>query len=384
MGWNMDKRKQMGNRKEIKDMNRRWRPSLRKFGRQSVEKVDWRMLGDDTFRMLSTLEAIVEKVAPEKVEYNGWVIYFRETLKDEARSFGKSSGEDLNPSGENETAERFRPKSRRLPTLRRNAAIERLCLVNEKFHDAGKSSEVLRAEGKNMKLVVKNDKTRFIERLTGRMEEEYNLKNNNVASVEKKYSQEEPKLVDVIAEVDETLGQELKPAKKEDKMIEDDDVMQGVMEEEKAVGMEPTVIEEDNESRSERSAAEAAEHLCVVVDDEAEDRRAVSDDEDEAAGDRRVVSDDKEEEHEGKEVFVQVVATGDSTRNRLREWRNEMQVLKDKAARKENDEMQEAWRKKNDDFMKKCENKKNKKKTGRLKICLHDKTIKGILSQTLF
>ena len=125
--------------------------------------------------------------------------------------------------------------------------------------------------------------------------------------------------MDVIAEVDETLEHKLKRAKEEDKMIEDYDVVQEVMEE-KVVGMEPTVIEEDNESRSERSAAEAAEHLCIVVDDEAEDRRAVSDGEDEAAGDRRVVPDVKEEEeHEGKEAFVQVVATGDSTQKRLRE-----------------------------------------------------------------
>ena len=85
-----------------------------------------------------------------------------------------------------------------------------------------------------------------------------------------------------------------------------------------------------------------------------------------------------------KKVPVQVVATGDITQNRLREWRNEAQILKDKAARKKNDEMQEAWRKKNDDFMKKCEIKKNKKKTRRLKMRLHDKTIKGMLSQTLF
>ena len=63
-----------------------------------------------------------------------------------------------------------------------------------------------------------------------------------------------------------------------------------------------------------------------------------------------------------KGVSVQVVATGDSTRNRLREWRNEPQILKDKAARKKNDEMQEAWRKQNDGFMKKCEKKRNKKK----------------------
>ena len=39
---------------------------------------------------------------------------------------------------------------------------------------------------------------------------------------------------------------------------------------------------------------------------------------------------------------------------------------------------------KNDDFMIKCENKKNKKKTRRLKMRLHDKTIKAVLSQKLF
>ena len=60
------------------------------------------------------------------------------------------------------------------------------------------------------------------------------------------------------------------------------------------------------------------------------------------------------------------------------------QILKDEAARKKNDEMQEAWKKKNDDLMKKCEIKKNKKKTRRLKMRLHDKTIEGILSQRLF
>ena len=165
----------------------------------------------------------------------------------------------------------------------------------------------------------------------------------------------EPKLVDVIAEVDETLRQELKRDKEEDKKIEDDDVMKGFMEAKKV-----------------------------------EDRRAVSDDEGEAAKDRRVVPEAKTAEDlrdvsdSEEEVPVQVVATGDITRNRLREWRNEAQILKDEAARKKNDKMQEAWRKKNDDLMKKCEIKKNKKKTRRLKMRLHDKTIKGILSQTLF
>ena len=166
--------------------------------------------------------------------------------------------------------------------------------------------------------------------------------------------------MDVIAEVDETLGHELKQDKEEDKEIEDDGVIQGVMEDKKV-----------------------------------EDRRAVSDAYGEAAKDRRVVpeaktaedlrdvSDSEEEEHVEK-VSVQVVATGVSTRNRLREWRNESQILKDKAARKKNDEMQEAWRKKNDDFMKNAEKNKNKKETRRLKMRLHDKTIKGMLSQTLY
>jgi len=155
-------------------------------------------------------------------------------------------------------------------------------------------------------------------------------------------------------------GQELKQDKEEDIKIEDDDVMQGFIEAKKV-----------------------------------EDRRAVSDDEGKAAKDQRVVSEaktaevlrdvsDSEEEEHVEKVSVQVVATGVSTRNRLREWRNESQILKDKAARKKNDEMQEAWRKKNDDFMKKCENKRNKKKPRRLKMHLHEKTIKGIFSRTLF
>ena len=149
--------------------------------------------------------------------------------------------------------------------------------------------------------------------------------------------------MDVIAEVNETLRQELKRDKEEDKKIEDDDVMKGFMEAKKV-----------------------------------EYRRAVSDDEGEAAKDRRVVPEAKTAEDlrdvsdSEEEVPVQVVATGDITRNRLREWRNEAQILKDKAARKKNDEMQEAWRKKNDDLMKKCEIKKNKKKTRRLKMRLHD------------
>ena len=142
--------------------------------------------------------------------------------------------------------------------------------------------------------------------------------------------------MDVIAEV-ETLEQELKQDKEEDKKIEDDDVME----------------------------VKNVEDLRDVSADEVEgakDQRDVT--EAKTAEALRDVSDSEEEEHVEK-VSVQVVATGVSTRNRLREWRNESQILKDKAARKKNDEMQEAWRKKNDDFMKKCEKKKNKKETGR-------------------
>ena len=67
MGWYTGKRKQTGNREEFKDMNGRCRPSLRKLGRQVVENADWRGLGEETSRMLSALEAIVEKFDPEKV-----------------------------------------------------------------------------------------------------------------------------------------------------------------------------------------------------------------------------------------------------------------------------------------------------------------------------
>ena len=158
--------------------------------------------------------------------------------------------------------------------------------------------------------------------------------------------------MDVIAEV-ETLEQELKQDKEEDKKIEDDDVMQG--EDLRDVSADEVEAAKDQRDVPEAKTAEVL----------------------------RDVSDSEEEEHVEK-VSVQVVATGVSTRNRLREWRNESQILKDKAARKKNDEMQEAWRKKNDDFMKNAKKKKNKKETRRLKMRLHDKTIKGILSQTLF
>jgi len=319
--------------------------SLRKFGGQ-VD--DWRRVGDgeETCPMIRTLKALVEEFDPKQVEVNGWVITFRDTSKVGARHSGKSSGENSNFL------------SKRLFLNRKNEMVERL--GNEqreaerwtgRFADAGRMSTasgkwVPPSKNTNLRKQVKSWK-RYNERLGkewGDPQEETKL---------------EPKLVDVIAEVDETLRQELKRDKEEDKKIEDDDVK--IMEAKKV-----------------------------------EDRRDVSDDEGEAVKDWRVVpeaktaevlrdvSDSEEEEHVEKKVPVQVVATGDITQNRLREWRNEAQILKDKAARKNNDEMQEAWRKKNDDFMKKCENKKNKKKTRRLKMRLHDKTIKGILSQTLF
>mmetsp|Transcript_34248 Transcript_34248/g.46323 ORF Transcript_34248/g.46323 Transcript_34248/m.46323 type:complete len:99 (+) Transcript_34248:51-347(+) len=80
------------------------------------------------------------------------------------------------PVGKMQHAVRSRPKSWRLSTLRRNVAMEILCLENEKFHDAGKPSDAWKVEGKTMKLFVKNDKTRSIERMTGRIEEEFHLK----------------------------------------------------------------------------------------------------------------------------------------------------------------------------------------------------------------
>ena len=319
--------------------------SLREFGGQ-VD--DWRRVGEEeeTRSMIRTLKALVEEFDPERVEVKGWVITFRDTSKGGARHPGKSGGENSNSV------------SRRLFLNRKKEMVDRLANEQreaerwtERFAEAGRSSNasskwVPPSKNTDLRRQVKSWR-RYKERLAKEwrdLQEEEKL---------------EPKIVDVIAEV-ETLEQELKQDKEEDKKIEDDDVMKGFMEAKKV-----------------------------------EDRRAVSDDEGEAAKDRRVVpeaktaedlrdvSDSEEEEHVEK-VSVQVVATGVSTRNRLREWRNESQILKDKAARKKNDEMQEAWRKKNDDFMKSAKKKKNKKETRRLKMRLHDKTIKGILSQTLF
>ena len=316
--------------------------SLRKFGGQ-VD--DWRRVGEDEKNrsMLRTLKALVEEFDLGRVEVNGYVITFRDMSKVGARCSGKSSGENSNFASRRLFLNRQKEMSEHLENEQREA--ERWI---ERFAEAGRMSNasgkwVPPSKNTNLRRQVKSWR-RYNERLA---EEWRNL-------------QEEAKLelmlLDVIAEV-ETLGQELKQDKEEDNKIED---MQGIIEAKNA-----------------------------------EDRRDVSADEVEAAKDQRDVpeaktaevlrdvSDSEEEEHVEK-VSVQVVATGVSTRNRLREWRNESQILKDKAARKKNDEMQEAWRKKNDDFMKKCEKNKNKKESRRLKMRLHDKTIKGILSQTLF
>ena len=311
--------------------------SLREFGGQ-VD--DWRRVGEETRSMIRILKALVEEFDPERVEFNGWAITFRDTSKVGTRCSGKSSGENSNSV------------SRRLFLNRKKEMVDRLANEQreaerwtERFAEAGRSSNasskwVPPSKNTDLRRQVKSWR-RYKERLAKEwrdLQEEEKL---------------EPKIVDVIAEV-ETLEQELKQDKEEDKKIEDDDVM------------------------------EAKEDLRDVSADEVEaakDQRDVT--EAKTAEALRDVSDSEEEEHVEK-VSVQVVATGVSTRNRLREWRNESQILKDKAARKKNDEMQEAWRKKNDDFMKSAKKKKNKKETRRLKMRLHDKTIKGILSQTLF
>ena len=319
--------------------------SLREFGGQ-VD--DWRRVGEDeeTRSMLRTLKALVEEFDPERVEVNGWVITFRDTSKVGARCSGKSSGENSNSV------------SRRLFLNRKKEMVDRLANEQreaerwtERFAEAGRSSNassewVPPSKNTDLRRQVKSWR-RYKERLAKEwrdLQEEEKL---------------EPKIVDVIAEV-ETLEQELKQDKEEDKKIEDDDVMQGLMEAKNVEDLRGVSADEVEAAKDQRDVTEAKTAEAL-----------------------RDVSDSEEEEHVEK-VSVQVVATGVSTRNRLREWRNESQILKDKAARKKNDEMQEAWRKKNDDFMKKCENKKNKKKTRRLKMRLHDKTIKGILSQTLF
>merc|ERR1719424_2342358 len=185
--------------------------------------------------MIRTLKALVEEFDIERVEVKGWVITFRDTSKVGVRTSRKSSGENTNSV------------SKRLFLNRKKEMVERL--ENEqseaerwtgRFAEAGRRSNasgkwVPPSKNTNLRKQVKSWK-RYNERLGkewGDPQEETKL---------------EPKLVDVIAEVDETLRQELKRDKEEDKKIEDDDV---------------------------------------------EDRRAVSDDEGEVAKDRRVVPEAK-------------------------------------------------------------------------------------------
>ena len=316
--------------------------SLREFGGQ-VD--DWRRVGkgEETRSVLRTLKALVEEFDPERVEVNGWVITFRDTSKVGARYSGKSSGENSYSVSRRLFLNQKKKMVERLENEQREA--ERWI---ERFAEAGRMSNasgkwVPPSKNTNLRRQVKSWR-RYNERLAKEwrnLQEEAKL---------------EPKLVDVIAEV-ETLGQELKQDKEEDNKIED---MQGFMEAKNVEDRRDVPADEVEAAKVQRNVPEAK--TAEVLRD---------------------VSDSEEEEHVEK-VSVQVVATGVSTRNRLREWRNESQILKDKAARKKNDEMQEAWRKKNDDFMKNAKKKKNKKETRRLKMRLHDKTIKGILSQTLF
>ena len=65
--------------------------SLRKFGGQVDESVT-----ATNRQMLMTLKALVEEFDPEQVEFNGWVITFRDTSKVGTRCSGKSSGENSN------------------------------------------------------------------------------------------------------------------------------------------------------------------------------------------------------------------------------------------------------------------------------------------------
>ena len=239
--------------------------SLRKFGGQ-VD--DWRRVGDgeETRSMIRTLKALVEEFDIERVEVKGWVITFRDTSKVGARNSRKSSGENTNSV------------SKRLFLNRKKEMVERL--ENEqreaerwtgRFAEAGRRSNasgkwVPPSKNTNLRKQVKSWK-RYNERL----------------GKEWRDPQEETKLEDVIAEVEEVSGQELKRAKVEDKKeamkIEGGDVTQDrFMEEEKTVVMEIT---------------EAARDVRVVSDDKKCD-----------AGRVDVVS-DGEEQPAGQEGFVQ-------------------------------------------------------------------------------
>ena len=216
MRWSPGNRGYMRNWRDIVSGKQIPQESLRKFGGQ-VD--DWRRVGkgEETRSMLRTLKALVEEFDPERVEVNGWVITFRDTSKVGVRHSGKSSGENSNAVSRKLFLNRQKEMVERLENEQREA--ERLI---GRFAEAGRMSNasgkcVPPSKNTNLRRQVKSWR-----RYNARLCEEW------------RNPQEETKLapnfVDVIAEVDETLGQELKQDTEEDKKIEDDEVMQGFIE----------------------------------------------------------------------------------------------------------------------------------------------------------
>ena len=216
---------------------RNWRDVARgkQIPQESLGKIggqidDWRRVSDceETRSMLRTLKALDEGFDLERVEVNGWVITFRDTSKVGARRSGKSSGEKLNFASRRLFLNRQKEMSEHLENEQREA--ERWI---ERFAEAGRMSNasgkwVPPSKNTNMRRQVKSWR-RYKERLGN----------------EWRNPQEEAKLEDVIAEVEEASGQELKRAKVEDQKeamkIESGDVTQDrFMEEEDTVVMEIT------------------------------------------------------------------------------------------------------------------------------------------------
>ena len=167
--------------------------------------------------MLLTLKALVEEFDLERVEVNGWVITFRDTSKVGARRSGKSSGENSNSV------------SKILFLNRKKEMVERL--ENEQREAErwiGRFAEVGRMSNASGKWVPPSKNTNLRQQV--RSWNRYNSRLGKEWGDPQEETKLEPKLVDVIAEVDETLGQELKRDKEEDKKTEDDNVMQGFME----------------------------------------------------------------------------------------------------------------------------------------------------------
>ena len=163
--------------------------SLRKFGGQ-VD--DWRRVGDgeETCPMIRTLKALVEEFDPKQVEVNGWVITFRDTSKVGARHSGKSSGE--NP---NFATRRLSQKERSVRLGIEQREAERWI---GRFAEAGRMSD---AGGKWVPPSKYTDLRRQVKSW-----KRYNMGLKN----EWENPQEETKLEDVIAEVEEASRQELK------------------------------------------------------------------------------------------------------------------------------------------------------------------------------